>query len=513
MSGTYTLVSIAGAVALLLWATRMVRTGVDRAYGAEMRRLQKRAASTRLGAAMAGLALAIGLQGSTAVALLITGSIASGITTAGVGLAVLLGADLGSALVVQVLSLDLSLMIPLLLLIGVTTFLTGNSRAVRQAGRIIVGIALILVALKMIGDASVPLRESRLVPIWMSYLAGDPLTAFLMAALLTWAMHSGVAAVLLIASLTANEVISAPLALVLILGANLGSGAIAVVLTRNQPRAARHVPLANLIVRGACAIAMLAALSWTTVGDLLIGLLPPAQAAVLFHVGFNVAVLIVGLLVLRGAIGFAELILPPHASASQAEEQAMLARRTSLDPDMVRQPRQALAAAIREILNMSDTVSVMLREVIDVFETGDKAKIQQIALLDDEVDHQHTEIKLYLAEIGRQELSTEESRRCLELTGYCIKLEQAGDIIVKNLLALAAKKRTLGVDFSKQGWRELRALHDCVSANLQLALNVLVSADKEAARELIEEKDRVRELERMTTEKHIARLRSGSVKT
>lgn len=512
MSGTYILLNIAGAVALLLWATRMVRTGVDRAYGSEMRRLQKRAASTRLGASLAGLVLAVGLQGSTAVALLIAGSIASGITAAGVGLAVLLGADLGSALVVQVLSLDLSLLIPVLLLVGVTTFLTGHRRTVRQAGRIIVGIALILIALGMIGDASAPLRESRLVPVWTGYLVGDPLAAFLTAALLTWAMHSGVAAVLLIVSLAANGVIPLPLALVFVLGANLGSSAIAVLLTRNHVREARQVPLANLMIRGLCAVAILALLQAVDVANLLDGL-PAAQATVLFHVGFNMLVLVVGLSVLRGAIGLSGVILPVPDPAAGPDGLVTPARATSLNPDVVGQPRQALAAAIREILNMSDTVSVMLREVIDVFETGDRTRINQIAKMDDTVDRQHTEIKLYLAGVGRQELSAEESRRCLELTGYCIKLEQAGDIIVKNLLSLAAKKRALEVDFSKQGWRELRALHDSVSANLQLALNVLVSGDKDAARELIEEKDHVRHLERVTTEQHMARLRSGSIKT
>lgn len=511
MSGTYTLLNIAGAVALLLWATRMVRTGVDRAYGSQLRRLQKRAASTRPGAALAGLALAVGLQGSTAVALLVAGSIASGITTAAVGLAVLLGADLGSALVVQVLSLDLSLLIPLLLLTGVTIFLTGRRRTVRQAGRIIVGIALILIALKMIGDASAPLRDSQLVPVWTGYLAGDPLLAFLTAALVTWAMHSGVAAVLLIISLTANAVVSLPLALILVLGANLGSAAISVLLTRNYARDARLVPLANLILRGVCALFVLAMLQWIDLGSLLTAL-PAGQAAVVFHVGFNLVVVIVGLLLVRAALRLTGVILPQPV-ATDAAGQAALARTTSLDPGVLDQPRQALAAAIREILNMSDTLSVMLREVIEVLETGDRAMIQQIADMDDIVDQQHTEIKLYLASIGRQELSAEESHRCLELTGYCIKLEQAGDIIVKNLLSLAVKKSELAVDFSAQGWRELRALHDSVSANLQLALNVLVSGDKDAARELIAEKDRVRHLERETTDQHLARLRGGSVES
>ncbi|MCP4317984.1 MAG: Na/Pi cotransporter family protein [Hyphomicrobiales bacterium] len=512
MSASATLLNIAGSVALLLWAARMVRTGVDRAHGAWLRRFLQKAAATRIGAAAAGTVMAIGMQGSTAVALLMTGALASGLTTAPIGLSILLGADLGSALVVRILSLDLSLLIPVFMIAGVSTFMIGERRGVRQAGRIIIGIALMLLALRLLGEASQPLRDSQALPLVIRYLKDDPASAFIMAALLTWLMHSGVAAVLLLASLSATGIVPLELALVLLLGINFGSGVIATMLTRNLGRPASIVPVANLVIRGTLAVAGVVALQWIDVGPVLQEF-SPATAVVSMHIAINAAVVIIGLPLVGPIIRMIETLSPAPPQTDAEGGLAEVAQATSLDPDRVDQPKPAIAGAVREILRMSDTVSIMLQGVIEAFANGDREAIEQIALLDDEVDLQHARIKLYVTEIGRHDISEDEARRCDELMRFCIRLEQVGDIMVKNLLALADKKRTNKLVFSKHGWRELRDLHERVSANLQLALNVLVSADLESARTLADEKQNVRQLEQASLNRHMERLRKGTVKS
>ncbi|MCZ6773163.1 MAG: Na/Pi cotransporter family protein [Proteobacteria bacterium] len=512
MSGMFTLLSIAGAVALLLWAVRMVRTGIDRAYGAELRRFLRRAASSRPGAVAAGTVLAVGLQGSTAVALLITGAVASGLTTAPIALAVLLGADLGSALVVWVLSLDLSLLVPALLLAGVATFLGSQRERVRQAARMVIGVGLILLSLRLLGEASEPLRSSDFLRVVTIYLADDLLTAFVVAALLTWVMHSGVAAVLLLASFAGHGIVQGQLSLALVLGINLGSGIVAAVLTRSHERSAWIVPLSNLVVRSLLAVACLLVLGLIDVSGLLAGF-SAANGVVTVHIVFNVAVVVIGTPLARSVVSAVGSLLPAGPAAEPGSDQADPERKTSLDPDMVGQPRQAIANAIREILRMSDIVSRMLDDVIGVLADGDKPRIAQIAQLDDEVDSRYTRIKLYLARIGHDDMSESETRRLSELMTFCIKLEQAADIVVKNMLPLADKRRSRDVKFSRQGWLELSDLHERVSANLQLALNVLVTADVESARALIEEKQNVRQLEQASTARHMDRLRKGTVKS
>ena len=207
--------------------------------------------------------LAVGLQSSTAVALLATGFVASGILGGATGLALLLGADVGSALVVKILSFDLDWLVPVLLLAGGLMFLKFEGRQVRQIGRILLGVAFILLSLQMIGASTAPLRSSAALPAAIDYLRGDPVTAFAVSALLTWAIHSSVATILLLAGFAASGLLPPEVAVPLVLGANFGAGLIAFWLTRGHEPAALRLPLANLIVRAGGALVALAAFAAT----------------------------------------------------------------------------------------------------------------------------------------------------------------------------------------------------------------------------------------------------------
>jgi phosphate:Na+ symporter len=152
------LLHLAGGVTLLLWAVRMVRTGVERSQEPALKRVLRESKSGRLRAAAVGAGVAVLLQSSTAVALLAAGFAGTGVLTVATGLALMLGADVGSALVVQILSVDIHWLTPVLLIVGGGLFFKGPTREWRQGGRILIGVALILVSLTMIADATEPLR-------------------------------------------------------------------------------------------------------------------------------------------------------------------------------------------------------------------------------------------------------------------------------------------------------------------------------------------------------------------
>ena len=188
------LLNIAGSAALLIWAVRLVRTGVERGFAAPLRIWLRHSANNRLLAAGTGMVAAVFLQSSTAVAVLASNFVAKGGLTATVGLAILLGADVGSALVTQLLMVRQAFLIPLLMLIGVAIFLRGHGN-VRQIGRILIGIALIFVSLDMIRAATGPLVGDPGTQTVMAYLGRDLVTAFVLGAGFAWIVHSSVAAV------------------------------------------------------------------------------------------------------------------------------------------------------------------------------------------------------------------------------------------------------------------------------------------------------------------------------
>ncbi len=507
MTGSVVLIHLAGAVALLLWATRMVRTGVERAYGDVLRRKLRGTLRNPLLAVAAGGALAIAFQSATAVSLLVGSFAGSGIVTGAAGLVAVLGADLGSAFVVKLLSFDLSLLVPIALFVGTTIFLATERRAWRQFGRILVGVGLLILSLRLIGEASEPLRESGILPVVVNYLAADPVTAFLIAAVATWLFHSSVAFILLIVALAARGLVPAELGIVMVLGANLGGGLIAAMLSRTMSPPSRVVPLGNLAIRAIGALLALAGIVWLHPPLELLGASVPLQI-VHAHIVFNVALVIVGIpfagLVARTIERLLAYAAPPVPVSFEDKDT------NALDPEALGTPSRALANVTRAVVGVCETIEVMLKNIMELYEEPDRARMAALAALDDRVDRRHAAIKLYLARITTGQMNDDEARRTQELLGACVKLEQVGDIIVRNMLVHVGKKLDRGLNFTPEGWRELLNLHAAVVANARLAFNVLISRDTETALQLVREKDRLRDVERATSRSHFERLREGT---
>lgn len=495
---------------LLLYSVRMVRTGVERASGPTLRRTIADPTRSRIASATVGILIAVLLQSSTATAVLASGFAVSGLLTLTGGLALMLGADLGTALVVQFLSLDLTWLTPFLLTVGGWLFLKFSSRTLRQCGRILIGIAFILISLKMIGAATEPLKQSDIVPQIAGYLAEDYFTAFVVGVVATFIIHSSVASVLMIAAFAAQGILQFEAGIALLLGANVGGGLVALWLTRGFARKARLAPIGNLLFRLIGALAVLALIPMIQSHHLLIGN-DLARQVINIHLLFNLALLVVCLPLVGTMSVLVQLVVPTPSIGEKTQER--LRPVSALDRSVIKSPRLALASATRELLRMSELVEVMLRPVMVLFETANSEEVDRIRKIDREVNDAYTNIKLYIAEINRGELSSEDAERGIDLTSFAINIERAGDIVSKNLLDQVAAKNKLRVMFSDAGLKELTNLHDRVMANMQLALNVLVSGDLESARQLIAEKDYMRTLERESHNRHLSRLQAGAKKS
>ncbi|UJQ94314.1 Na/Pi cotransporter family protein [Mariluticola halotolerans] len=501
------LIHLAGAITLLLWAVRMVRTGVERSQEHRLRRILRESKNSRLKAAGIGAGVAVLLQSSTAVAVLAAGFAGSGALTLATGLALMLGADIGSAVVVQILSVDLSWLTPVLLIAGGLCFFRGKSRETRQLGRILIGISLILLSLGLIGEATEPLRESAFLPTVVTYLQGDFLSAFLIGAAFTWLVHSSVASILLIAAFTARGLVPPELGISLMLGANLGGGLIAAGLVRRGFVAARQIALGNLLFRSIGALCALLVVNSLTLPLEWFGS-EPARQVINLHLAFNFALLVICLPLTGIAAKLIERFFPDKDSD---EADPLEGASSCLDQAVIGIPALALASATRELLRMAEIIERMLSPIMDIYETGDPDKIRQAKQLEAAVNQAESEIKLYLAAIDYN--NEDEAKRGQELSTFAINLEYVGDAITKTLLKLAVTRREQKLSFSAEGWRELSELHHRVMANMQLALNVLISKDRESARQLLAEKDAMRAAERTSHGRHLQRLQSGSVKS
>ncbi len=495
---------LAGATMLLLFAVRMVQTGIERAMGPSFKRHLTNPKRGRIQTALAGMVLAVVLQSSTATALLAAGFAEAGMLGIGMGLAIVLGADFGSALVIQILSFRLHWLIPFLLAIGGWMFLKLQSRGPRQVGRILLGIAFILLSLQMIGQASEPIRDSAALPAITAYLASEFISAFLLGAALAFVMHSSVAAILLFVTLVIQGVLPVEAGVSLVLGANLGGAFLPVWLSRGMGPFARRIPLGNLLLRGMAAVAVLFLANLTPLFSVF-SRFGAGQELVSVHLAFNLGLLVIGLPFARLMEKPLALLLPVPKSVSEDSFRSL----SALDRNVLDQPKQALSGVTLEVLRMGQIVEVMFHPVMELYEKFDRERMLKIRDMDKEVNRIFSDIRLYVAELQRGDLGKADAKRARELTEFSINLETAGDIIAKGLLTLAESKDAKRLKFSKQGWNELLTMHERVACNIKLAFNVLISGDMEAARTLIEEKSEMTKMERKSRKQHLKRLRQG----
>lgn len=493
---------VAGAAALLIWAVRLVRTGVERGWSVPLRRWLRLGGRNRWLAAASGTAAAILLQSSTAVAILTANFVAAGTLAGAAGLAILLGADLGSAIVTQILLTRADWLVPLLLVAGVALFQRSGTRGYRMAGRVLIGLGLIFVSLAMIRDATEPLRDSAALAATMRYLGGDPVSAFAIGAVFAWAVHSSVAAVLLFVTLAAQGILPVPAGVAMVLGANLGGTVIACVLTLGTETGARRVIIANLALRGGGAALTLLVFNLVVLPIDALGA-TAARQIINLHLVFNLALALLALPFIGPILRLAGLWVRPPA------ETAGLARISALDPAALNQPDRALACAARELLQMGDAVEAMLRAVIPLYAKWDDATAAAIRAKEEEVDKIHIATKLYIANLQRNTQDEDSIRRGLELADMAVNLESAGNAIADIMLGLAGRLDREGAAFSESGWREICDFHDRVLSNAQAGLNVLMTLNPDAARALVEEKDHVRDIEQRLQRSHLDRLKQG----
>src|ERR1700712_4852281 len=294
--GSVVLLDLMGGVALLLWGLHMVHSGILRAFGPDLRSLLAGALKNRFSAFAAGLGLTALLQSSTATALITSSFTSEGLVSLVPALAIMLGANVGTTLIVQILSFNIAAVAPILFIIGLVAFRTGPRSRIKDVGRVAIGLGLMLLALHILIDTLAPAENAPGMRVFMNAITGDPVLCILIGAIVTWAVHSSVASVLLVMSLAYAQFITPYAALALVLGANLGSAINPVFegARRDNP-ASYRLPVGNLVNR--LIGVLLVAPFLRPITEILQGWQPDlAKLTAEFHIAFNVvtAVIFIG---------------------------------------------------------------------------------------------------------------------------------------------------------------------------------------------------------------------------
>jgi phosphate:Na+ symporter len=499
----WTLLDLAGSVALLLWGLHMVQTGIQRGFGPNLRRVLGTALGNRLAAFAAGVGVTAIMQSSTATGLMVAGFAAGGAVALVPALAVMLGANVGTTLIVQALSFDVAEVAPALILLGVILFRRGTAARTRDLGRVSIGLGLMLMALHSLVTLVTPYEDVPSLRLVLGAITTEPVLDVLVAAGLTWAAHSSVAVVLLVMSFAAKGAVPPDAAFALVLGANLGTAINPVLegVSGDDP-VARRLPIGNLLNRALGCVVALVLLN--RIGPWLVQIEPdPVRAIADFHTGFN---LILAALFLPALGPYAQILrklLPARVVADDPS------RPRYLDPTALESPPIALGAAAREALRMADALEAMLTRAGEVLASTDRRRLGEVRRLDDVLDRLNTAIKGYLTALDPEDLSESDHRRLSQVLVFATNLEAAADVVDRDVMGQLAKRLKRGAPLTEPEQAEARRLLERLGATVRAAAAVFMTEDPRAARQLMAEKEAFRDLEAAATQAHFAGLRGG----
>ena len=496
---TLVILNLLGGVALLLWGVRMVRTGILRVWEEQLKYFIEYRLGNRFSALIAGLLATLVLGSGTATALIVTNIASTGALPAGLGLSVLLGADAGSSLIAALVASGSNIALwtsPLFLFVGYIIFQWSQELKPHNAGRVLIGLGLMLLSLRLISQATTPLGEASLFHQVLAAVGQAPILAFLIGGLMAWGFHSTLAAILLIASLMVNGSLALPAALPFMLGINCGGGMPAFLASLGLPPEARRLPLANLLARAFLAIILLGFPQYLTPW------LPDAPAnplhwALGFHVAFNFAVAILFLPLVTPVAKLVRRLVPDSTAPEDP-----LRRPRYLDPTVISSPAMALANANIELARMGEILDRMFQTALKAMAGSSLEMLKQLESQDTRLNSYQQAIQGYVNDVSQGKLAAADARRALEVTLYASNLEHAGDIISLNLSDRIQAKIKEGLEFSAEEQAALAALCLIIQNNIRLAASVITSRDVAAAQHLIGQKDEFRQLENRMMQMH-----------
>jgi len=497
------LLQIAGGVALLLLGVRYLRKGLDRLFGQRLGAWMRRVGSNPGLAFVSGILVSVVAPSSTTMSILAVQTVQSGYMNARQMLAVMLGANIGLTILVQLVALRLDAYGPAFIAVGYVLFQYAGPGRTRGVGQVLLSLGFFFLAMWVIRltiqDAQITQNQDfrELMQIAEKYPLGLAAAALAMTTLL----QSSTATIGLVIGMGAIDSVSMRIVIPVVVGANLGLGVTALIVGWRQVES-RRLGMANLALKGVVAAACLALLSSTArAAAALPG--PESMRIANLHTGFNVLTAIIGMPLLGFVSRLMERIWRAPADGGRVFGPKFIHSGT-IDSFAL-----ASGQSLREILHMSEIVRSMLHDVWTALKTNDDRLARHVSQRDNQVDLLDGQIKRFLTRLMREDIEHADAAEQIRQLQYLTELETAGDIIDKNISELVLKKIRLRAQFTPEGERELDEFYQKIAENQMIADTVFSTRDRRLAEQLVRHKEFLTNFERELRDRHFARLNAG----
>jgi len=494
-------ITLLGGTALLVYSIDELAKSVQYLAGSRFRAWINNFAGNRFSGVLLGTVLAMLLSSSGAVTVMLVGLANSRLLTLEQVFSVMLGASIGTTVIVHLVAFNISKYGLLFIAAGVALDTFTNADKAARIAKGLLYLGLMFFSMSMVVSAGKELENNELFQFLISYFRDRPLFSLLVSAAITAVVHSSAATIAFVMSLMMAKNSDVYEAIPWILGANLGTTTTAYLASLKSGLLGKQAAIGNLISKiiGVAIFLPLAKYlgeaSQSLGGDV-------SRQIANSHTLFNVFLALLFLPFVSWGVALVRKLVPEKEGGGEFNFQY-------LDPKTLDAPELALAQAQREILRLSDTVEKMLEKCIDVFSTGSQREIEAIKGMDKVADFLNRGIKMYLTKLSQKDMSPEQVQKEFELVLRTNDLENIGDIVDKNILELVRKNIKKGYAFSKEGWGEIQQFHRKVVECLQLSTAYFSSRDRALFAKLSVLHEQIQDMTLDLSEQHVQRLHRG----
>ena len=495
------LMSLFGGILLLLYGIKLLNDGLQHAAGTKIRSLLRSLTSNRFEAVGGGAFITGLIQSSSATSVMLVGFVSAGLMSFRQTLAVILGADIGTTLTVQLFAFHIYDYAVLLIGIGLSLSFFTKKMMFKNLGQGLLGFGFVFLSLKIMVGAMTPLSNNELFRQVFIALTGTPFIVIMLSAALTGLMQSSAATIGMALVLAESGLIPLHASIYIVLGANIGTCATALLASLRSPAEARRVAWAHVLFKVCGVLLFLPFVGLFQ--QLVLGTSPDlARQIANVHTLFNV-IMAMFFLPLIGVVERIITRLVPEQSKDKTFSPLYL------DDHVLGTPSLALGQATREALRESDIVREMLVDAVKVFQNDDQSLITNLKKKDDFVDILDRQIRLYLTRLSSSAITESQSRRSVVVLEVSRNLEIIGDIIDNNIMRLAVKRIDNGITFSQEGMNQIVAFHRRILENFDTAIAAFTSNDRELAERVLKNKEDLGNMGRELVQAHLDRLRKG----
>ena len=497
----FMMLGLVGGLVIFLFGIKFGGRGLQKAAGKRLRDAVCKLTGNRLMGLITGVIVTVIIQSSSATTAMMVSFANAGIIVLHQSLGVILGADIGTTLTVQLIAFRIFDYALLIVAFGFVLFI-GRAQRYSRLGQIIMGFGLLFFGMSIMSGSVEPVKDH---PAFLSFMLGvqrHPLLAIVLSAVFTAIIQGSAATIGLILTFAFQGVIDLGTAIPLVLGANIGTCATALLASLGSTAEGRRIAWAHTFFKVVGVIVLLPFLDQFT------GLIAATGPSITRQIAnahslFNVGAALVFIPFVRPWARLFRFLV------KEDEAPVVTFKPVYLDQRVLDTPSLALGQATRETLRMADITYDVFSRSIDVFLKDDEALRERLIEDDDKIDTLEEAITPYLTAISQKEMSDEEAERAVSLLFIVKNLELIGDIVSKSLMDLGLKKIAVSPRFSNDALERIGEYHREIEKTFQMAIDSFASLDRKLADEVVERKSRMNVLERELHKEHLSLLRGS----